>query len=107
VWASSAPAALSFYNDILKGQGAMGTYMPSRSGSNYTVNDDFFYNNQAVFADFSKWMEKVPVLKYTPNYTPMRDAVAHATLLYFQGKLKTVDDAIAAAETEYKQVMGN
>jgi lactose/L-arabinose transport system substrate-binding protein len=107
VWASKDPAALSFYNDILKGQGAMGTYMPSRSGSNYTVKDDFFYNNQPVFADFSKWMEKVPVLKYTPNYTPMRDAVAHATLLYFQGKLKTVDDTIAAAETEYKQVMGN
>jgi lactose/L-arabinose transport system substrate-binding protein len=107
VWASTDPAALSFYNDILKGQGAMGTYMPSRNGSNYTVNDEFFYNNQAVFADFSKWMEKVPVLKYTPNYTPMRDAVAHATLLYFQGKLKNVDDTIAAAETEYKQVMGN
>jgi hypothetical protein len=51
-------------------------------------------------------MEKVPVLKYTPNYVPMRDAVAHAVLNYFQGKLKTVDDTIAAAEAEYKQVMG-
>jgi len=106
VWASKDPKALAFYNDILKGQGAMGTYMPSRNGSNYTVKDDFFYKNQAVFADFSKWMEKVPVLKYTPNYTAMRDAVAHATLLYFQGKIATVDDAITAAETEYKQVMG-
>ena len=107
VWASKDPAALSFYNDILKGQGAMGTYMPSRAGSNYTVKDDFFYKNQAVFADFSKWMEQVPVLKYTPNYSAMRDAVAHATLLYFQGKIASIDDAITAAETEYKQVMGN
>lgn len=107
VWASKDPAALSFYNDILKGQGAMGTYMPSRAGSNYTVKDDFFYKNQAVFADFSKWMEKVPVLKYTPNYSAMRDAVAAATLLYFQGKIASVDDAIAAAEKQYKEVMGN
>ena len=30
-----------------------------------------------------------PSLKYTPNYVPMRDAVAHATLKYFQGKIKT------------------
>jgi lactose/L-arabinose transport system substrate-binding protein len=107
VWASKDAAALSFYNDILKGQGAMGTYMPSRAGSNYTVKDDFFYKNQAVFADFSKWMEQVPVLKYTPNFSAMRDAVAHATLLYFQGKIASIDDTIAAAEKEYKEVMGN
>jgi lactose/L-arabinose transport system substrate-binding protein len=33
-WASSAPDALQFYNTILKGAGAMGTYLPSRNGSN-------------------------------------------------------------------------
>jgi lactose/L-arabinose transport system substrate-binding protein len=105
-WASSDPAALEFYNKILKDCGAMGTYMPSRKGSNYTSKDDFFYKSQPLFKDFSTWMEKVPVLKYTPNYTAMRDAVAHATLLYFQGKIASVDDAITAAETEYQQVTG-
>ena len=43
---------------------------------------------------------------YTPNYMTMRDAVQHATLLLFQGKIKSVDDAIAASEKEYKQVTG-
>ena len=105
-WASSDPAALEFYNTILKGAGAMGCYLPSQKGSNYTAADEFFYKSQPVYKDFATWMAKVPVLKYTPNYTAMRDSVAHATLLYFQGKIKSVDDAITAAENEYKQVTG-
>jgi len=106
VWATSTPDNLEFYNKILKDAGAMGTFLPSQSGSNYKAGDDFFYKSQAVSKDFASWMANVPVLKYTPNYVPMRDAVAHATLNYFQGKLATIDDAIAAAETEYKQVTG-
>jgi lactose/L-arabinose transport system substrate-binding protein len=106
VWATTTPDTLAFYNAILKDAGAMGTYLPSQKGSNYTAKDEFFYKSQALSQDFATWMAKVPVLKYTPNYVPMRDAVAHATLNYFQGKLKTVDDTIAAAEAEYKQVMG-
>jgi len=105
-WASSAPASLAFYNDILKSCGAMGTYLPSQTGSNYTAKDDFFYGNQAVYKDFASWMAKVPTLRYTPNYQTMRTAVFNATLLYFQGKYKTVDETIAAAEKEYKQTSG-
>jgi lactose/L-arabinose transport system substrate-binding protein len=106
VWATSTEDTLAFYNTILKGAGAMGTFIPSLKGSNYTAKDEFFYKSQAVYKDFATWMSKVPVLKYTPNYVPMRTAVANAVLNYFQGKLKTVDETIAAAETEYKQVMG-
>ena len=106
VWATATEDTLSFYNTILKGAGAMGCFLPSLKGSNYTAKDEFFYKSQPVYKDFAAWMSKVPVLKYTPNYVPMRDAVAHAVLNYFQGKLKTVDETIAAAEAEYKQVMG-
>jgi len=106
VWASPDPAALEFYNTILKGAGAMGCYLPSQKGSNYTSADEFFYKSQPVYKDFATWMAKVPVLKYTPNYVAMRDSVAHATLLYFQGKYKSIDESISAAETEYKQVTG-
>jgi len=106
VWATATPDTLAFYNTILKGAGAMGTFLPSHKGSNYTARDEFFYKSQPVYKDFAAWMTNVPVLKYTPNYQPMRDAVAHAMLNYFQGKLSSVDDTIAAAEAEYKQVMG-
>jgi lactose/L-arabinose transport system substrate-binding protein len=105
-WASTAPDALEFYNTILKGAGAMGTYLPSRNGSNYTAKDEFFYKNQAVYADFAKWMEKVPVMMYTPNYVAMTTAVQNANLLMLKGELKTVDDVIAHAEQEYKQTTG-
>jgi lactose/L-arabinose transport system substrate-binding protein len=106
VWATATPDTLAFYNTILKGAGAMGTFLPSQSGSNYTARDEFFYKSQPVYKSFAAWMANVPVLRYTPNYQPMRDAVAHAMLNYFQGKLSSVDDTIAAAEAEYKQVMG-
>jgi lactose/L-arabinose transport system substrate-binding protein len=105
-WASEKPEALAFYNDILKGAGAMGTFLPSRSGSNYTSSDEFFYKGQAVYADFSAWMEKVPVLMYTSNYQTMRTALNNAMLLMFKGDLKTVDAAIASAEAEFKQTSG-
>lgn len=107
VWASSTPDALEFYNTILKGAGAMGTYLPSRAGSNYTAPDAFFYKQQAVYKDFAAWMEKVPTLLYTPNYVAMRDSIKNAILLMFKGDLKTVNDAIAHAEQEYKQVTGH
>ena len=71
-WASIDPAALEFYNGILKGAGAMGTYLPSQRGSNYTANDEFFYKSQPVYKDFAAWMAKVPVLMYTANYVTMR-----------------------------------
>jgi lactose/L-arabinose transport system substrate-binding protein len=105
-WASSKPDALEFYNVILKGAGAMGTYLPSRAGSNYTAPDEFFYKNQAVFKDFSAWMEKVPVMTYTTNYVTLSTAVNNATLKMFKGDLKTPDDVIMAAEQEYKQTVG-
>ncbi len=106
VWATSTPDTLAFYNTILKGAGAMGCFLPSLKGPNYTAKDDFFYKSQAVYQDFAKWMEKVPVLQYGPDYYPMREAFAHAVQSYFAGKLKTVDETLAAAEAEYKQVVG-
>jgi lactose/L-arabinose transport system substrate-binding protein len=103
-WASEDPAALEFYNTILKGAGAMGTFLPSRSGSNYTAADEFFYKSQPVYKDFSAWMANVPNLLYTPNYVAMRDTLRNALSKMFAGELKTPEDVAAAAAAEYKQV---
>lgn len=105
-WASESPRALEFYNTILKGAGAMGTFLPSRSGSNYIAADDFFYNDQKVFQDFAKWMEDVPTLMYTPNYLTMRQAMNNALQGMFAGTYASVDEVISAAEAEYKQLRG-
>jgi len=105
-WASEDPAALEFYNTILKGAGAMGTFLPSRSGSNYTAADEFFYKNQAVYKDFSAWMANVPNLMYTPNYVAMRDTLRNALNKMFAGELKTPEAVVQAAAAEYKQTTG-
>lgn len=105
-WASEAPEALEFYNTILKGAGAMGTFLPSRGGSNYTAKDEFFFNDQSVYSDFAKWMENVPVMMYTTNYVAMRDTVRNALSKMFAGELKTPEDVAKAAEVEYKQITG-
>jgi lactose/L-arabinose transport system substrate-binding protein len=102
-WASKDPAALGFYNTILKGAGAMGTYLPSRIGSNYTAKDEFFYKSQPVFADFSKWMEKVPNLRYTANFNAMGTALTASISKMFKGDLKTPEAVIADAATMYSQ----
>lgn len=102
-WASKDAAALGFYNTILKGAGAMGTYLPSRVGSNYTAKDEFFYKSQPVYADFSKWMEKVPNLRYTANFNAMGSALTASISKMFKGDLKTPDAVIADATTMYAQ----
>jgi len=84
----------------------MGTFLPSRSGSNYTDNDDFFYKSQPVFKDFAAWMENVPTLNYTPNYLAMRDSLRNAMNLLFGGEITTIDETLTRAEQEYKQVTG-
>ena len=106
-WAGTSPEALGFYNEILKGAGAMGTFLPSRTGSNYTANDEFFYESQPVYKDFAAWMENVPVLYYTPNYTAMRTALGNAMQAMLSGNITTVDGVIDAANAEYKQTTGN
>lgn len=104
-WASKAPAALGFYNTILKGAGAMGTYLPSRTGTNYAAADEFFYKSQKVYADFAKWMEKVPALRYTANYTAMGSVMTASLSKMFKGDLKTPDAVIADVQKGYAQTI--
>lgn len=103
VWASKDPAALGFYNTILKGAGAMGTYLPSRTGSSYTAADEFFYKKQKVYGDFAKWMEKVPALRYTANFNAMGTALTASISKYLKGDLATPEAVIADAATAYQQ----
>ena len=58
----------------------MGTYLPSRSGSNYTAPDEYFYKSQAVFKDFCRVDgegARADVLR--TNYVTMRTALNNAT----------------------------
>ncbi|HUX51131.1 MAG TPA: ABC transporter substrate-binding protein [Spirochaetia bacterium] len=106
-WATNTPAVNEFYNTILKGAGAMGTFLPSRNGSNYTAPDSYFYQSQPVYESFAKWMSQVPTLNYTPGYPAMVNSVRDAIQQMFAGKYTTVEQTIAGATQAYNQVTGN
>jgi hypothetical protein len=83
----------------------MGTYLPSRTGSNYVAPDEFFYKSQKVYADFSKWMESVPALRYTANYTAMGSVMTASLSKMFKGDLKTPEEVVADVQKGYKQTV--
>jgi lactose/L-arabinose transport system substrate-binding protein len=54
---------VDFYQKILVDRGAVGSFIPSQSGSAYSQPDPFF-GGQKVFADFGKWMQEIPGVNY-------------------------------------------
>ena len=52
-----------FYQKILVGQGALGSYLPAQDGSAY-VEPDPFFGGQKVFADLAAWMREIPPVNY-------------------------------------------
>ncbi|MBU3188132.1 extracellular solute-binding protein [Clostridium bowmanii] len=52
-----------FFQKILVERGAVGTYLPSQTGTAYSAGDKFF-GDQEVFQDFSGWMKKIPGVSY-------------------------------------------
>jgi lactose/L-arabinose transport system substrate-binding protein len=52
-----------FYQKILVGQGALGSYLPAQDGPAFTEPDPFF-GGQKVFADLAAWMREIPPVNY-------------------------------------------
>ena len=93
-----------FYQKILVGQGAIGTYLPAQNGPSYVEADPFF-GGQKVFADFSKWMKKIPGINYG-TYTYEADSALMASMPdYLAGKI-TVEVALKKAEDQLKNQIG-
>ena len=59
VWAGD----VDFYQKILVGQGAVGTWLTAREGDAYKASDEFF-GGQPVWQNFSDWLAKVPDVDY-------------------------------------------
>lgn len=74
-----------FYQKILVNQGAVGSYLPSQSGSAYATEDPFF-GGQKVFEEFSKYMKIIPSVDFGA-YTYEADAAVAAILpAVYEGK---------------------
>ena len=90
----------AFYQKILTDRGAVGSYMPARSGDAYQKTDAFF-GGQAIYSDFAKWLGQVPKVNYG-YYTYEADAALASQLpAFYQGMpldqvLDQVDSQLAA-----------
>jgi lactose/L-arabinose transport system substrate-binding protein len=89
-----------FYQKILIDRGAVGSYLPARTGNAYQQPDAFF-GGQKIYSDFATWLTKVPKVNYGV-YTYEADAALAAQLpAYFQGMpleqvLEQIDSQLAA-----------
>jgi lactose/L-arabinose transport system substrate-binding protein len=97
---STFAADKDFYQKILVGQGAIGTYLPAQNGPSYTVADEFF-GGQKVFSDFSAWMKKIPGINYGVYTYEADTALMTVMPEYLAGKL-TVEAALKKAEDQLK-----
>lgn len=96
VWAGD----VDFYQKILVGQGAVGSWLPARTGSAYSSSDPFF-TDQPVWANFSKWLEQIPGVNYGLFTNEADDAVrAQLPALAAGGN---IDEIIAAIDAQVRQ----
>jgi lactose/L-arabinose transport system substrate-binding protein len=90
---------VDFYQKILLDRGAVGSFMPSQSGSAY-VEEDPFFGGQKVYSVMSEWMAEIPAISFG-TYTYEADAAifAHMGDVYGGGSIK---DALKKAEDQLK-----
>ena len=98
VWASD----VAFYQKILVDQGAVGTLLAARGGEAYQLKDPFF-SGQAVWQDFSDWLQKIPGIRYG-TYTAEVDSAVQAQLPTI-AKGGSVDDALKAINDQAQAQM--
>lgn len=99
IWAGD----VDFYQKILVGQGAVGTWMKAREGEAYQSSDDFF-GGQPVWQNFSTWMAKVPDVDYGIFTSEVDSAIsAQLPTIAQGGDLDAAIEAINAQATQATQ----
>ncbi len=89
-----------FYQTILTDIGAIGTYLPSQTGSAYEKTSEFFSGEQ-IYQKFSKWMKEVPQVNYGV-YVGEADQALHSVMgdvysgnLSVEEALKKIQDQVS------------
>ena len=94
-------ADVSFYQDILVKNGAMGSYIPAFAGDNYGKADEFF-GGQKVYDMLSKYAEEIPAVNIG-EYTYEADAAVMGNMEAFyngQSLEKTLEAISAQLEND-------
>src|SRR5690606_17691215 len=91
---------VDFYQKILVGQGALGSYLPARDGQAFSSSDEFF-GGQAVGQNFSDWLAAIPGVNYG-IFTNEADAAVIAQIPALKDG-GDIDAAIAAIDAQVRQ----
>ncbi|MGK0465987.1 ABC transporter substrate-binding protein [Clostridium sp.] len=87
-----------FYQKILVDKGAVGTYMPSQTGTAYSAEDPFF-GGQKIFEDFSGWMKNIPGVSYGSYSVEGDQAIMAQMKDILDGKI-TVEEGLKTAQEQ-------
>ena len=93
---------VDFYQKILVGQGAVGTWLKAREGEAYQSSDEFF-GGQPVWQNFSTWLAKVPDVDYGIFTSEVDSAISVQLPTIAQGG--DLDAAIEAINAQAQQAI--
>lgn len=88
-----------FYNEILKKQGAVGSYLPAGNTQAYQYEDSYF-NKQKIYSDFNKWAAEIPAVNYGMYTYEVDAAIAAQMPSIMQGA--PVDKVLESVEQQLK-----
>ncbi len=89
----------AFYDEILKKQGAVGSYLPAANTEAYQYKDSYF-NHQQIYVDFSRWAASIPAVNYG-MYTYEVDAAISAQMpSVMQGA--SIENVLESVEEQLK-----
>jgi lactose/L-arabinose transport system substrate-binding protein len=88
-----------FYNEILKKQGAVGSYLPAGNTEAYQYQDGYF-NNQKIYADFNQWAAEIPAVNYGMYTYEVDAAIAAQMPSIMQGA--PIDKVLESVEEQLK-----
>jgi lactose/L-arabinose transport system substrate-binding protein len=91
-------ADTDFYQEILVDNGAVGTYVPSQSGTSYSAEDPFF-GGQTIFVDFGEWMTEIPPINFGFFTYEADSALMQFMPQVYDGSM-TPAEAVEAAEKQ-------
>lgn len=97
IWAGNE----DFYDQILREQAAVATWLPATESEVYNEPVAFF-NDQPIYGDFARWGEMVPSIDYGTQTWTVNAAIQAHLQDYIDGNI-TLDEAMDLVQETYDQ----
>lgn len=97
IWAGNE----DFYDQILREQAAVATWLPATESEVYNEPVAFF-NDQPIYGDFARWGEMIPSIDYGTQTWTVNAAIQAHLQDYIDGNI-TLDEAMDLVQETYDQ----